>query len=311
MKKLHFCFVIVTIALLSCHPGTVKEKEMLAAQDWFQKGVEFERQDVQEGAIKMYTEAIALNRNYAEAYFRRGRAYMAAHKTNTMEALGDFNRAIDIDPANAEAYYERGLVHLFIINNENALDDMRTAARLGHEGARKWLAAEQERGKIKEALEALKEESLKAETDSGRAGAQKQPAVESSEKGKEKQSKHSNFGQYLSPGSEPVIYFDHNRSGIKGQYRAVLDEIADVLKEKIPETNVVLAGHADSTGAEAYNDKLSLRRARAVEAYLKKHGVPSERMTVKGFGQKAPLDTNETEEGQAKNRRVEILEAGN
>jgi len=303
MKKFHFCVVIVVMALLSCHPGTVKDKERLDARDWFQKGMAFEKQDVQEEAIRMYTQAIALNHYYAEAYFRRGKAHMASHKTNTMEALADFDKAIALDPANADAYYERGLLHFFIINNEKGRDDMRMAARLGHKEALNWLAAEQEKGK-------------KMEHPSGtvavvdREGTQIPTAGEGTEMGKEKESRSNLLGQYLASGSEPVVYFDHNRSNIKQQYLAVLDEIANVLKEKIPETNIVLAGHTDSTGTEKYNDQLSLQRAKAVESYLRvKKGIPSERMTVQGYGENDPIASNETEEGQAKNRRVEILPA--
>src|SRR4030042_3162681 len=149
MKKIQFCFVIVAIALLSYQTGLAKEK--LTPQDWLQRGMDFEKHGVYEEAIKMYTKAVILDKNYSEAYFKRGKAYMASHKTSAMEALSDFNKTIDLEPTNAEAYYERGLLHSFIINNENARADMRTAANLGHKGAQKWLAPDQEeKGKEKE-----------------------------------------------------------------------------------------------------------------------------------------------------------------
>jgi OOP family OmpA-OmpF porin len=108
-----------------------------------------------------------------------------------------------------------------------------------------------------------------------------------------------------------MIHFDFNRSTIKEQYRAILDEIALVLKEKIPEADIILAGHAYSAGTEKYNDYLSLQRAKAVESYLTvKHGISPDRISVKGYGESAPIATNETEEGQARNRRVELLVAG-
>lgn len=57
--------------------------------------------------------------------------------------------------------------------------------------------------------------------------------------------------------------------------------------------------------------RISLRRAKAVESYLKvKHGIPPDRIIVKGYGENAPIATNETKEGQARNRRVELLAAG-
>ena len=76
MKKIQIWFVVVAIALLSCQTGVAAEKP--TAHDWFQMGMEFEKSNVYEEAIKMYTEAIRLDRYYAEAYFRRGKAYMAA-----------------------------------------------------------------------------------------------------------------------------------------------------------------------------------------------------------------------------------------
>ena len=300
MKKIQFCFVIVAIALLSYQTGLAKEK--LTPQDWLQRGMDFEKQYAYKEAIKMYTKAVTLDKNYSEAYFKRGKAYMAYHKTNAMEALTDFNKTIDLEPTNAEAYYERGLLHSFIINNENARADMRTAANLGHKEAQKWLAPDQEE---KEGS------SIKTAAVPGHEGTQKSLTAGKKEKGKEKESKDFDLGQYLSSGSEPMIHFDFNMSNIKRQYYAILDEIATVLKEKTPEVNIVLAGHTDSTGTEKYNDHLSLRRAKAVESYLKvKHGISPDRMIVKGYGENAPIATNETKEGQARNRRVEMLAAG-
>ena len=92
----------------------------------------------------MYTEAIELDHTYAEAYFKRGKAYRAYDLTSPKEAMEDFDATISLAPTNAEAYYERGLLNAFLLNNENAMKDMKTAAALGHEGARKWLAAGKE-----------------------------------------------------------------------------------------------------------------------------------------------------------------------
>lgn len=304
MKTIQCYFVVVAIALFSCQTGLAKEK--LTAQDWLQRGVEFEKQNVYEEAIKMYTKAVMVDKNYSEAYFKRAKAYMASHKTYAMEALTDFNKTIDLDPINAEAYYERGLLHSFILNNENARDDMRTAANLGHKGAQKWLAPDpEEKGKEKESA------YMRTAAVTSREEAPKSLTAGTGEKSKEKEGKHIDLGEYLSSKSEPVIHFDFNMSTIKQQHYAILDEIALVLKEKIPEANIVLAGYTDSTGTEKYNDYLSLRRAKAVESYLtEKHDISPDRISVRGYGESAPIATNETEEGQGRNRRVELLVAG-
>lgn len=292
MNRIKCCFFIAAIVLFSSHTGFTKE--MLTAQDRFQKGMEFEKQGVYEEAIKMYTTAVLSDDNYAEAYFRRGKAYMSSHKTFAMEALVDFNKTIDLDPTKAEAYYERGLLHAFILNNEKALNDMRTAANLGHKGAQEWLAPPTP-GKSIEIAGIFRDDASPS------------PAAVQGEKRDKGAGRHLDLGQYLSSKSEPMIHFDFDRSTIKGQYHPLLDEIAMVLKEKIPEANIKLAGHTDSTGTEGYNNDLSLQRAKAVESYLTaKHGISPDRVTARGYGENAPNATNRTKEGQAKNRRTEL-----
>jgi OOP family OmpA-OmpF porin len=69
---------------------------------------------------------------------------------------------------------------------------------------------------------------------------------------------------------------------------------------------VIVEGHTDSVGSDAYNKKLSLRRADAVRQYLVKHGIPADRITAEGFGESSPVASNDTEDGRAQNRRVEL-----
>jgi outer membrane protein OmpA-like peptidoglycan-associated protein len=299
MKKIQICFVVVAIALLSCQVGVAAEKP--TAQDWFQLGMEFEKSKVYDEAIKMYTEAIRFDPYYAEAYFRRGKAYVTAHKTRTEEAFADFNSAIDLDPRNAEAHYERGLLNAFVLNNERAREDMRTAANLGHKGAQQWLAPPDRQQKSKEVTVAA---AVPSSGEAEQAPAAEEKAVT------EAGDAFFAPGKRLPSGSEPVVCFDLDRAEIKEQFRAVLDEVAQVLKEKAPKAVVVLAGHTDNTGTEKYNDGLSLRRAKAVEVYLSsQHGIPPTRFILKGYGEGAPIASNKTAEGRAKNRRVEILDA--
>lgn len=87
---------------------------------------------------------------------------------------------------------------------------------------------------------------------------------------------------------------------------AILEQAVDVLRRQ-PEVRVELAGHTDSIGTDAYNQKLSERRAQIVYDYLTSHGVdPSQIVGVRGYGESQPIDTNETKEGRARNRRTEL-----
>ena len=87
---------------------------------------------------------------------------------------------------------------------------------------------------------------------------------------------------------------------------AILDQAIDALN-RYPAIKVELDGHTDSVGTDTYNQGLSERRAQIVSDYLTAHGVDASRIVaVKGFGETAPIDTNATKEGRARNRRTEV-----
>jgi hypothetical protein len=100
--------------------------------------------------------------------------------------------------------------------------------------------------------------------------------------------------------------FDFDKAVIKKQYYSKLDEIAVAIK-KDPKMRVEVQGHTDGVGTEKYNMKLSIRRANAVRDYLiKKGGIAGNRLTAVGFGKTKPVASNDTKEGRAQNRRVEL-----
>ena len=104
------------------------------------------------------------------------------------------------------------------------------------------------------------------------------------------------------------IYFDTGKSDLKPESGPALDEIAKLLKGQ-PELKVFIVGHTDMVGDAAVNVKLSQARALAVvTALVTKNGVASARLVAFGAGPYAPVATNKTEEGRAKNRRVELVE---
>jgi len=99
--------------------------------------------------------------------------------------------------------------------------------------------------------------------------------------------------------------FDFDKSVVK----AVLDKLVDQAKALNLEV-IVAVGHTDSVGTDAYNQKLSERRAAAVKAYLVSKGVAANRVYTEGKGEKSPVADNKTKEGRSKNRRVEVEVVG-
>jgi len=103
------------------------------------------------------------------------------------------------------------------------------------------------------------------------------------------------------------IYFDFDKSEVKPESDPTLKEISKLLS-KNPKLNLYVVGHTDNTGNYEYNMKLSQDRAEAVvKVLVSKYNVDSKRLTSAGVGPLAPFTTNDTEEGKAKNRRVELI----
>ncbi|HMQ43438.1 OmpA family protein [Mariniflexile maritimum] len=101
------------------------------------------------------------------------------------------------------------------------------------------------------------------------------------------------------------VYFDTNKFNINAASQATLNKLIGVFKE-YPDTNLLVVGHTDSQGADDYNLTLSKNRAYAVTNYLTANGINSGRLTTNWFGETQPLHDNNTAEGRAKNRRVNI-----
>ena len=102
------------------------------------------------------------------------------------------------------------------------------------------------------------------------------------------------------------ISFDTGRADVKGNFAPILDRFADGLRNN-PNAEIRIIGHTDSTGTDAVNDPLSLRRAESTRNYLTSRGVNGARIQVQGMGSRQPVASNSTTEGRAQNRRVEIF----
>ncbi|MBQ4819458.1 OmpA family protein [Aquimarina sp. MMG016] len=101
------------------------------------------------------------------------------------------------------------------------------------------------------------------------------------------------------------VYFDTNKSNINTKSRENLKKLVAIFKE-YPDTNIIVEGHTDSTGDDAYNLELSKKRANSVTSFLISSGISKGRLTTYWHGETLPKYDNGTAEGRSKNRRVEL-----
>ena len=109
---------------------------------------------------------------------------------------------------------------------------------------------------------------------------------------------------------ENAVRFDFNKSTLTTQAKANLDKLVKVFTD-YPDTNIVIYGYTDNKGADDYNLKLSQQRASAVKSYLSNKGLKGSRFTTTGLGETDPIDSNDTDAGRSKNRRVEFAITAN
>jgi outer membrane protein OmpA-like peptidoglycan-associated protein len=102
------------------------------------------------------------------------------------------------------------------------------------------------------------------------------------------------------------IHFDTGKAAILPDSENILGEIVKLLQQN-EDLKLLVEGHTDNQGNAAANQALSEKRAQAVVAWLTAHGVQAARLSAKGFGRTKPLTDNGTEDGRAKNRRVELV----
>ena len=112
-------------------------------------------------------------------------------------------------------------------------------------------------------------------------------------------------GDHITLDMPEAITFAFNSSTLNQRAYGVLDRVADTLRE-YDQTMIEIAGHTDSIGSDAYNDKLSRERAQSVANYLTGRGISRQRLIITGAGERYPIASNDTEAGRAENRRVEM-----
>lgn len=100
-------------------------------------------------------------------------------------------------------------------------------------------------------------------------------------------------------------HFDFDKAVLKPEGERRVDEVVRAMKED-PKLTALVEGHTDSIGSDAYNMRLSERRAHSVKVYMVSQGIAADRITTRGYGESQPVSDNKTREGRAQNRRVEI-----
>jgi len=213
------------------------------------------------------------------------------------EAVKAYTKAIEHDPGCADAYLKRGTV-LFSDRKSNcteSLTDLTEAIKLAPENADAYY----QRGIVNNYM--INNEQARADMKTaaalGHKGAQEWLGLKTETEQAE--------GTPLSV--KPAVYFDHDKFNIKPSSHKLLKELGTALPEGSSRIAIMLSGHADSTGTEKYNDTLSLKRATAVKEYLVKNfNLSPEKISVKAYGEGMPIGLNDTKEGRALNRRVDI-----
>lgn len=102
---------------------------------------------------------------------------------------------------------------------------------------------------------------------------------------------------------QPDFYFESSSERLTADAKGILDDISSVLS-RYPYTEIFIEGHADSSGNQWNNKKLSEQRAKTVALYFKAHDVTADRLAIAGYGATRPIESNSTPEGRRRNRRV-------
>ena len=103
------------------------------------------------------------------------------------------------------------------------------------------------------------------------------------------------------------VNFEYDKSDIRPQYDREIADFAEFMETR-SNTNVVIEGHTDNRGSDAYNQALSERRANAVrDELVNEHDIASDRVSTVGYGESRPIDSNNTDTGRANNRRIEAV----
>jgi outer membrane protein OmpA-like peptidoglycan-associated protein len=185
-----------------------------------------------------------------------------------------------------------------------------TSARAAAEGRQ---LAEAQTGEARQEADAARQEATAARETAARAQAEADQVRKKAEAeidrleaalGQIAETRRTALGLVMNLGSD-YLKFEFDKAELRQQDRELLSRIAGILLTSQDYT-ISVNGHTDDVGSEAYNQKLSERRATAVRDYLVQAGLPAEILSVTGHGKALPLVSGRSEEARAKNRRVEL-----
>jgi len=198
------------------------------------------------------------------------------------------------------AYLARGQAEL----GEATLAEARARAKVAEgEASRNRVLLEAREREVGVAREQTREAKAGAAASEADAAAARESEETARAKIRELQAKETERGMVLTLGN---VLFDTAKATLKPGAYLVLDRLAAFLKTS-PGTKIIVEGHADSRGAEEYNQELSRSRAQSVAEGLGTRGIGADRIQLVGRGKRYPVASNETAEGRQDNRRVEIV----
>lgn len=303
MKTLHY-FVLITFA--SCFAGcaTVAPTELVNARSAYQRASEGPAQQLAPAELHKAHEALNLAeqsfQKESDSYKTKDLAYVAQRKSEQAGALGSIAAAkASKDKANADFQAQQTEI---VKQGKKDLSD----------SEKRTTAAEAELDK-QAAITAAKEKSdadlqkQQAEIFQGQQDlrdSEKRTADALAELASIVSIKEEERGLIITLSGS--ILFRSADSHLLPAAQVKLDQVAKALLA-IPARNLIVEGHTDSQGSEAYNQGLSQRRADAVRDYLVQRGYPADRIQAHGQGEGSPIANNASAEGRANNRRVEIV----
>lgn len=269
------------------------------------------RDNVQNAALlhadKLYSDNsvdAALMKNEKAAAHMAAAAKALAKAKHNQELITSFNEPLDPREVDSMAYVsEQNVLAAKAIVSKDAAEAELAKLKAERDSA---MLAKQERDATAE--KKRKEEALAAaaaQQERDRAAQALASALESAKK---------SGAEIQESANELKVTFRNltftNKAEVKPQFQATLDDLAGALKQRYPAPKLEVRGYTDSTGSDAHNAKLSEQRAVAVKTFLIGKGLSAERLASRGLGETNPIASNDTPQGRALNRRVELSVLG-